>query len=176
MARVIFLGTAGSSTVQSRNLRSSGGIILQVEDLQFHLDPGPGAVSQAGKYGINLRNNTAVLVTHKHLNHCNDLNLVIDSMSYGGLERNGVLLAAKSVVHNIEGEHPFLTLHHRNFVEKIIVMEKRGKVGVDLVEVNALSCQHTDQHAVGFKMYCPKFVLSYTGDTKYSEELVEELA
>jgi len=176
MAKIIFLGTAGSSSVVSRNLRSSGGIILQVEDLQFHIDPGPGAISQAARFGINLRNNTAVLVSHRHLNHCNDLNMVVETMSYSGLERSGVLLASKSVIHNIEEGHPFLTRYHQNFLEKIMMIEKKSKVGVELVEINALSTEHTDPFAVGFKFYCPKFIMSYTGDTAYSEELVEELA
>lgn len=176
MARIIFLGTAGSNSVLARNLRSSGGIIVQLDELQLHLDPGPGALSQAAKYGVNLRNNTAVLVTHKHLNHCNDLNLVVDAMSYSGLERRGVLLASKSVVRNVEEEHPFLTRYHQNFLEKIIVMEKGSKVGVELVEINSLSVDHKDPHAVGFKLFFPKFVLSYTGDTAYNEELIDELA
>jgi len=175
MAKIIFLGTAGSSSVVSRNLRSSGGIILQVEDLQFHIDPGPGALSQAARFGINLRNNTAVLVSHKHPNHCNDLNMVVEAMSYSGLEQRGVLLSSKSVVHNVEESHPFLTRYHQNYLEKIIVVEKKSKVGVELVEINVLSAEHTDPSAVGFKFYCPKFILSYTGDTAYSEELVEEL-
>jgi ribonuclease BN (tRNA processing enzyme) len=176
MARIIFLGTAGSSSVVSRNLRASGGIIIQLEDLQFHLDPGPGALSQAAKFGLNLRHNTAVLVSHRHLNHCNDLNMVVEAMSYSGIERRGVLIAPKSVVHNVEESHPFLTRFHQNFLEKIIVVEKKSKVGVDLVEINTLSTEHTDKTAVGFKFYFPKFVLSYTGDTAFSEELVEELA
>ena len=72
MARIIFLGTAGSSAVASKQLRSSGGIILQVEDLQFHIDPGPGSLAKAKQFGVNLHNNTAVLVSHAHMNHCND--------------------------------------------------------------------------------------------------------
>ena len=63
MANIIFLGTAGSSAVVSKQLRASGGIILQVEDLQFHLDPGPGALTKAKEYGIDLQHNTAILIS-----------------------------------------------------------------------------------------------------------------
>ncbi len=176
MARIVFLGTAGSSTVVSRGLRASGGIIIQVEDLQFHLDPGPGALSQAVKYGVNLRHNTAVLVSHKHLNHCNDLNMVIEAMSYSGLESRGVLIAPKSVVHSQGDEHPFLTRYHQKFLEKMLVLEKNQKVGVELVEIHTLAAKHTDPTALGFKLFCPKFVVGYTGDTAYSDELCEQLS
>lgn len=176
MARVIFLGTSGDMSTTSKQLRSSGGIILQVEDLQFHFDPGPGALVQASKCGVNLRNNTALLVTHNHINHCNDINAVIDTMTYSWMERRGVLLASKSVVHNTDNSHPYLTRHHQKLVEKLIVMGKDSKVGVDLVEVHSLPVEHSDEYAIGFKLFCPKFVLSYTGDTTYNEQLVEQLA
>jgi len=175
LASIIFLGTAGSSAVVSKQLRSSGGIILQVGDLQFHIDPGPGALNKAKEYGVNLHYNTAILVSHNHVNHCNDLNVVIDAMTHGGIEQRGIILASKSVIQPLEESHPFLTRHHQNLVEKIIPMEKNHKVGVELVEINALSAEHTDPTAIGFKFFCPKFTLSYTGDTKLTPKLIEEL-
>lgn len=175
MARIIFLGTAGSSAVVRKQLRSSGGIVLQVEDLQFHIDPGSGAVAKAKEYGVNLHNNTAVLVSHKHLNHCNDLNIVVDAMTHSGIEHRGIVLGSKSVLQNVDGHHPFLTKYHQNLVEKIIPMDKNHKVGIELVEINALSADHTDPTAIGFKFFCPKFTVSYTGDTRFNDKLLEEL-
>ncbi len=172
MAKIIFLGTAGSSTVFTKQLRSSGGIILQVEDLQFHLDPGPGSLVKAKSCEVNPHNTTAILVTHNHLNHCNDLNVIVDAMTYSGIEQRGLLLASKSV---LEENNSFLTKHHQKQLEKIIPIEKKHKVGIEIVEINALSVKHTDPTAVGFKFYCPRFSLAYTGDTAYTEELVEEL-
>jgi ribonuclease BN (tRNA processing enzyme) len=176
VARIIFLGTAGSSAVVSRQLRNSGGIILQVEDLQFHIDPGPGALVNAKDMGVNLRYTTAVLVSHNHINHCNDINVVIDAMTHSGIEHRGVILASKSVLQKIDGSHPIVTQHHQSLVEKIIPLEKNHKVGIELVEVNALSAEHTDPYAIGFKFFCPKFTLSYTGDTEVTDKLLDELS
>ena len=75
-SNIIFLGTGGDSYVVGRQIRASGGIILQIGDDQFHIDPGPGSLVMAKQAGINLRANTAVVVTHNHLNHCNDINAV----------------------------------------------------------------------------------------------------
>ncbi len=175
MASIVFLGTAGSSAVVSKQLRASGGIILQVEDLQFHLDPGPGALNRAKELGINLNHNTAILVSHNHINHCNDLNAVIDAMTHSGIEQRGIILGSKSVFHHNENNHPYLTKHHQNLVEKIISLEKNHKVGIELVEINALPAEHTDSHAIGFKFYCPKFTLSYSGDTRLTPLLMESM-
>ena len=75
---VIFLGTGGDSYVIGKQLRASGGIILQLDEDQYHIDPGPGSLVMARESGINLRANTALFVTHNHLNHANDINAVID--------------------------------------------------------------------------------------------------
>ena len=176
MARIIFLGTGGGSGVISRQLRGSGGIILQVEDLQFHIDPGPGALNRAHEFGINLHHTTAILVSHSHINHCNDLNVVINAMTHAGIEHRGVVLGSKSALQDFDENKSFLTRHHRNLVEKIIPLEKDHKVGIELIEINALSVEHTDPYALGFKFFCPKFTLSYTGDTKVTDKLLDELA
>ncbi|PIZ51295.1 hypothetical protein COY27_04180 [Candidatus Woesearchaeota archaeon CG_4_10_14_0_2_um_filter_33_13] len=175
VASILFLGTAGSSAVVSKQLRSSGGIILQVEDLQFHLDPGPGALVKAKEYGVNLNHTTAILVTHNHLNHCNDLNMIIEAMTHSGIEHRGIVLGSKSIFQPTEDSHPVITKFHQNLVEKAIPMEKNHKVGIELTEINALSADHTDKTAIGFKFFCPRFTLSYTGDTALTPQLLEEL-
>ncbi len=176
MSTITFLGTAGSMAVATRQLRASGGIVLRMDDLQFHLDPGPGALVKAREFGISAQHTTAVLVSHNHLNHCNDLNAVIEAMTHAGLEHRGVILASKSVLQATEDSYPILTKYHQQLVEKIIPLEKNHKVGIELIEIHALAADHTDPTAIGFKFFCPKFTLSYTGDTAFSQELVDQLS
>ncbi len=174
-SQIIFLGTSGDASVTSRQLRASAGIVLQVDDFQFHLDPGPGSLNKAREFGVNLRANTAVLVSHAHMNHCNDLNAVIDAMTLSGLDKKGVLIANKTTIQGSENYHPFLTRFHQELLEKTIVLEKNQKVAVELVEIHALSADHTDPYTIGFKLFCPRFTLSYTSDTKYNKTLVDEM-
>ena len=175
MSKIIFLGTAGDSTVVSRQLRASGGIVLQLEGVQFHIDPGPGALVRAKEYGVNPHQTTAVLVSHHHINHCSDLNAMVEAMTHGGIEHRGLVLASKSVLSPQEDIFPILTKHHQALVEKIIPVEKNHKVGIEFVEIHTLAADHTDPTAVGFKFFCPRFTVSYTGDTAYSDLLVEQL-
>lgn len=174
MTKIIFLGTAGSSAVTSKQLRASGGIILQSKNIQFHIDPGPGSLNMCQKCGINPHHTTAILISHNHLNHCNDLNIIIDAMTHGGIERRGICLAAKSILHPEKG-HPFLTNYHGRLLEKIIPIENKHKIEVGDIEVNTISANHTDPYAVGFKFICPKGIISYTGDTDLTPELLDDL-
>ena len=170
MSDIIFLGTGGDSYVVGRQIRASGGIILQIGDDQYHIDPGPGALSMAKETGINLRANTALFVTHNHINHCNDINAVIDAMTYSGFDKKGVLVANNTVINGSLNYQPFLQKYYRGFLERFIVLEEGGKVGINDVEVKAMKAKHSEPNAIGLKFITPDFTLAYTGDTAYSAE------
>jgi len=175
MSQLIFLGTAGSTAVINKFMRFSGGIIIQTQGLQLHLDPGPGAVNQARALGINVHHTSAILVSHNHLNHCNDLNILVEAMTHSGIEHRGIIMGSKSVLQETPENRPYLTRYHQSLVEKIIPLEKDHKIAIENIEIHSLSVEHTDPHAVGFKIITPRFVISYPGDTIMTEQLVQEL-
>ncbi len=168
-AKIIFLGTGGDAMTIGKQHRASGGIILKVDGSQYHIDPGPGALVRAKQYGVNLRENTAVLVSHKHLNHANDVNAVISAMSNGGIDKMGVL------VHNrVQNSSNDLVFFTKDFNERIIEVEPGKKIGINETDIHITETRHTDPDAVGFKFVTPYFVLSYLSDTQYFEGLAEQ--
>ena len=169
-SNIVFLGTGGDSHVVGKQLRASGGIILQVGDDQFHIDPGPGSLVMAKETGINLRANTALIVSHNHINHCNDINAVIDAMTYSGFDKKGVLVANNTVINGSEHYTPFLQKYYRDFLERFIVLEEGKRVGINNVEILALKEKHSEPNALGFKFITPEYTLTYSGDTMYSVE------
>lgn len=173
-SQLIFLGTGGDAHLVGKSIRGAGGIILRSEDLQFHIDPGPGALVAARHYDVNIRENTAVLVSHAHINHCNDVNAVLSAMSYSGLDSKGVLIANPTVVQGNEETSAYLTNFHKKCVEKVIVAKLQQKIAIENIEIQPLKAEHTDPDAMGFKFFTPQFVLSYTGDTKYTKEVAEQ--
>jgi ribonuclease BN (tRNA processing enzyme) len=176
MPSIIFLGTGGDEFVVGKQMRGSGGLVIQVEGYQFHIDPGPGAVVRAQQAGINLRENTAVLVSHAHINHCTDVNAVVAAMSHNGFDVNGVLISNETFVNGSEEARmpPLLTDFHKNCVERVIVAKPNQRIGIETVEIQTLKAFHKDPNAMGFKFITPRFTLTYTGDTKYSKELIEQ--
>tara|TARA_Y100000310_G_scaffold316740_1_gene368850 strand:- start:7624 stop:8478 length:855 start_codon:yes stop_codon:yes gene_type:complete len=172
--KVIFLGTGTGKFARGKQLRATGGIILQFEDDQFHIDPGPGAVVRAMQASVNLRANTGILISHSHIGHCNDVNAVIDAMTYSGLDKQGVLISTNNVINGSEGHTPYLTKFHRDCLEKVIITEPGQRVGVNEIEIKALYAKHTESSTIGFKIVTPYFVLVYSSDTEYSAKLIEE--
>jgi len=172
--KIIFLGTAGDEAVTSKQVRASGGIIINTQGYQFMIDPGPGALNQAKKYNINLRENTVVLVSHSHINHCNDINAVLAAMSHNKLDIKGVLIASDTLVNGDEKTKPYLTEFHKNCVERIIVPSPDQRIGIEDIEIVLLKAKHTDAKTVGFKFVTPNFSLVYSSDTGYNTQLVKE--
>ncbi len=174
VSKLVFLGTAGNLGVVSKQSRSSGGFIVQADDIQLHIDPGPGALTNSALCGINIRAHTAILASHAHLNHCNDLNALINAMTLNGLDSHGVLIAPASIVNGTEHIKPVLHAHFANHMEKIIIAQPNKKIGIENIEITPLAAKHSDLHSLGYKIFTPEFVLAYTGDTNYDTKLAEE--
>jgi len=128
----------------------------------------------ARQCGVNIRANTAVFVSHAHLIHSNDLNAVIDTMTYRGFDKKGVVVANKTVINGSDDYQQRLFDFYKGCLERFIVLEAGQRVGINEVEVQALRCRHSDPHTIGFKFFTPKFTLSYLADTTYSLDLVEQ--
>lgn len=172
-SRILFLGTGGQSIVVGKQIRASGGIVIQAAGNQLHLDPGPGSIIRAVENGINLRENTALLVSHKHIGHCNDVNAVIDAMTYSGLDRQGVLISNETLINGTEEILPYLTKFHKTCLEKVMVLKEGQRIGINEIEIQALPTKHSEPNNIGFKIFTPDFNLVYTSDTDYSASIAE---
>jgi ribonuclease BN (tRNA processing enzyme) len=172
--KLIFLGTGGDAIVVGKQMRLAGGIVFQVEENQFHIDPGPGAVAKAKDNGVNLRSTVAILVSHAHLNHCNDANAAISAMTLGGMDPKGVLVTNKSAYNGSETIEPCISKYHKTLIEKNLILEPGQRVGINEIDIIATHTVHSDPDAIGFRFVCPKFTVGYTGDTGYSQQLIND--
>jgi ribonuclease BN (tRNA processing enzyme) len=166
---ILFLGTGGEISVTGRQIRGSGGIILKTKECQFLIDPGPGTLNKAVDYGINIRETTAVLLSHSHMNHCNDINAVIAAMTLNGLDPKGVVITNETVM-----ENKLITPFHLKCVERIIPAKANKKIGIENIEIQTMQAEHDDENTIGFKIFTPKFIVGYTSDTKYTKEIAEQ--
>lgn len=171
---LIFLGTGGDSFTIGRQTHGSGGFIIFNDEVKLHIDPGPGTLNRIKAAGLSPRDTTAILCTHKHIGHCNDLNAYIDAMTHNGLDKKGVVLGSLSVINGTETEHAYLTEFHKSCVEKAIVLTPGSKVGVEDFEVIATNTVHADQTGVGLIIQTPDATIGYTSDTQYSNDIAKQ--
>lgn len=147
-------------------VRCTGGIILQVGEDQLHIDPGPGSARAARDAGVDLRKTTVLLVSHDHLDHCNDLNLVIDAMTVGGEHKKGVLVCNGAVAKNAVNDF------NKDCLTRIVTLEKGDDIKLDGVHVVATPTKN-HEGAIGFRVTTQSFVLGYTADTAFTPLLAK---
>ena len=167
------MGTAGDSFTVSRQERASGGIIVQVAENQLHIDPGPGSLLMAKLCNINLRANIALIASSSHLYKSNDVNAVIDAMTYAGFDKKGVLLAPERLVNGTETAPPILLPSCKTFLERVIILSPGKRVGLNEIEIDAFDNNH--KHYLGLKLKFSEFVIGYSGDANYSPSLADNL-
>ncbi|HLC19745.1 MAG TPA: MBL fold metallo-hydrolase [Candidatus Nanoarchaeia archaeon] len=175
MDRIVFLGTSGDSSVTAKQQRASGGFVLQIGELQFHIDPGPGALVRAKEFGINARATSAVLVTNNHLNHAHDVNAVVDAMTLGGMDKRGVLIGCESVLQGDALRPPALSPFHRGCLERVLALRAGQKAALEDIEIHGLFASHEDTTAIGIKILAPKFTIGYSSDTAYTKDVAAAL-
>ena len=165
-----FLGTAGARFVMIKQLRASGGLWVSYKGTNVLIDPGPGSLVRcaASRPKLDPGKLDACLLTHRHLDHANDVNVMIEAMTEGGFKKRGVLFCPEDAIN----EDPIVLKHVRTLVEKIEILEANKTYRVDNFEFQT-SMKHI--HSVltyGLKFNIKNTTVSLLTDTRYFNELV----
>jgi ribonuclease BN (tRNA processing enzyme) len=166
-----FLGTAGARFVVAKQLRASGGVFLSAKGQNVLLDPGPGTLVRcaASKPPIDLIKLNAVILTHAHIDHSNDVNIVIDALTAGGLKRRGSLFAPREC---LEGENAVVLKYLKGFLEEIIVLEASQKYHIGELRFSTSVRHQHSAETYGIKFDLDGHLVSFLVDTKYFPDLV----
>ncbi len=124
-------------------------------------------------YNIDPKTITAVLVSHAHINHCNDINVLISAIAVGK-NKSGNLIANKTLFSGDSQYMTYITDYHKNLLEKHTILQAGQKISLGNTDIIALKTKHSDKHCIGFKFITPDFTLSYSSDTKFFKALSEE--
>ena len=164
---ITFLGTAGDITAINKQLRGSGGILINYNGSQIHIDPGPATLSQYKNFKLNPRNTISLIVTNYDIGHCADTNAMVSAMTHDGLDTRGVLIGTKSIIEGSEHENAILWKRYRNYLEKNIALKQGERVGINDFDIHAVPVRSKDATGFGLKIYTDEFSIGYTSDTKF---------
>lgn len=163
MHQITFLGTGGGRFVILTQRRYSGGIWLEFGKHQIILDPGPGALIRALQFKKKPSKLEAIFVSHHHLDHYNDAEVLIEAMTSGMKKKRGFLVTTKETL-------SYISKYHQEAV-KILTPQPGEFFQLGGLKVKALPT-FNHANALGFKFFTQKGIVTYTSDTAFSEELL----
>lgn len=172
MNSIKFLGTAGARVVVSRQVRASGGIWLSLDDTNIFIDPGPGALVKcfSSRPPLDPSKLDAILLSHKHLDHSGDINVMIEAMTEGTFKKRGAVFAPAEA---LKGD-PVILKYVRRYPEKIEILKEGGKYKVGNLSFSTpVKHIHHGAETYGFRIKGKKTTVSYVADTKFFPGLIK---
>jgi len=168
MAFIKFLGTAGTRFVMMEQLRASGGIWISSGSDNLILDPGPGSLVRAleSRPKLDPAKLTGVILSHKHLDHSADVNVMIEAMTAGGHTKRGAVFAPQDA---FEPE-PVIQKYVRNFPERLEILEEGKEYRVGEISFTATRMLHPVE-TYGFNVKINGRIVSFIIDTAYFPEI-----
>jgi len=165
MNKLKFLGTAGARFVVTKQLRKSGGIWLTLDNTNILIDPGPGSLNRclSSKPKLNPLDLDGIILTHRHLDHSNDINIMIEAMTNGGFKKKGIIYAPEDA---LSGD-PVILKYIRTYVEKIEILKENGSYKIGKISFSTPIKHIHDVETYGLNINGKNCSISIITDTKY---------
>jgi len=171
MALIKFLGTAGARFVVAKQLRYSAGIVIKSNDATLIFDPGPGTLLRlsSAKPKIPIETVDGVILSHIHLDHSTDANVILDSITNGGLKKFGVLFTTNEALYS---ENRVILPFLREFLERIETFRDGAEYTFKDLKFKAFKHNHSAE-TYGIRLEINGSVVSFVVDTLFFDELIE---
>src|ERR1700716_3094950 len=124
------MGTAGARFMVAKQLAASGGLYLEDGATRLALDPGPGAIVQYAKRKIDPARLSGIVLSHRHLDHSGDVNVLIEAMTEGGFKKRGALYCPADAL----DADPVVLEYLRGFLAEIVRLQPETGYKVGEIE------------------------------------------
>ncbi len=164
---IIFLGTGGARFMIINQFLASGGLWLDLSGTQILLDPGPGCIVQSTKRKLKAEKLSAIILSHRHLDHSADINVMVEAMTQGGMKRHGKLFAPADALDN----EPVIFSYLKGYLEGVEVLQegKSYSVGDITFSTPVRHVHRVETYGMVFKT--AQHTFSYIADTRYFDTL-----
>jgi len=164
-----FLGTAGARFVMIKQLRASGGLWINSGGVNVLVDPGPGSIVRCAKSRPKLNPSLldAIILTHKHLDHSNDINVAIEAMTEGGFKKRGVVFCPDDAV----SVDPVIFNYAKQLPGKIDILRPLASYRINGFEFETSMRHKHPVETYGLKFKIKENTVGLLCDTKYFKEL-----
>jgi len=148
---------------------------MRFGETQVHVDPGPGALVRALSHvpPCNPRELSAIVLSHKHLDHAGDVNALIEAMTSGGFHQRGTLFAPADAL----DDEPVVLPYAQRFVGRVERLEpSAGPYRIGNVELRTSMAHVHSVQTYGLHFSHEGRNVSYLPCGRYFEGLAADYA
>jgi ribonuclease BN (tRNA processing enzyme) len=166
-----FLGTAGARIVVSRQARASGGLWYSLDGSDFIVDPGPGSLVRctSSRPRLDPAKLKGIILTHKHLDHSGDINIMIEAMTNGGFDKRGKLFLPSDAL----GEDGVVYKYLQGFVDEIVILKEEGEYSLETITFSTPLRHIHSVETYGLNIRYSGGTISHVADTRFFPELAK---
>jgi ribonuclease BN (tRNA processing enzyme) len=164
---ITFLGTGGARFMIISQVLASGGLWFNLGGTEFIVDPGPGSIVRATQRKYNPEYLSAVIVSHRHLDHSHDVNIMAEAMTRGGFRQHGRLFAPREALET----EPIILNYLRKRLESVEVLEAGKSYTLDNFTFSTPVRHIHGVENYGLVFKTGKYTIAYITDTRYFDDL-----
>ena len=171
MASIKFLGTAGARFVVAEQLRYSAGTVIKSNEATLVFDPGPGTLLRlaSSRPKIPIKDIDGVVLSHIHLDHSTDANVILDSITEGGLKKTGVLFTTEEALYS---ENRVILPFLRVYLNEVTTLSHKGTFSFKDIKFTTFKHDHPAE-TYGMRFEIGGKFISFVVDTLFFGELID---
>ncbi|MBN1190392.1 MAG: MBL fold metallo-hydrolase [Dehalococcoidales bacterium] len=166
---ITFLGTAGARFMVANQVQASGGMWLNLDGTQILVDPGPGCIVQSASRNFKPERLKAIILTHRHLDHSGDMNIMVEAMTQGGFSQHGLVFLPADAL----GREPVLYSYLIDYLDGLEILKEGQSYSVDDVVFSTPVRHIHPVETYGLKFQYGQRSFSYIVDSRYFDGLIE---
>jgi phosphoribosyl 1,2-cyclic phosphodiesterase len=178
LKEIVFIGVGGGRTAAIRQYKDFGTGGFRINGgLNIYVDPGPGAAAYSSQLGQSLENLDILIISHNHLDHMGDAEVLAEAMNGFGFEKKGMLIASDACINGPKGDKTDRAMdsYHMKMFKEIIIgrpgekktVKKNGKS----FTIEFTPTKHDDETGFGFVIRADNAAIGYTSDTEHIKGL-----
>jgi ribonuclease BN (tRNA processing enzyme) len=166
---ITFLGTGGARIMVATQILASGGMWLNLSGTEILVDPGPGCIVQSTKRKLRASRLSAIILSHRHLDHAGDINIMTEAMTQGGFKPRGRLFTPADALEN----EPVIFSYLKDYLEGIELLKEGKSYAIGGVSFTTPVRHIHPVETYGLLFKTEKHTFSYIADTRYFDGLLK---
>lgn len=151
---------------------ASGGLWLNLSGTEILVDPGPGCIIQATKRKLKAEKLSAIILSHRHLDHSADINIMVEAMTRGGFNQHGRFFAPADALDS----EPVIFSYLKDYLDGVEVLQEGKSYSIDNVSLTTPVRHIHPVENYGLLFTTPRHTFAYISDTRYFDSLHQHYA